>query len=345
MTFEIETFDPKNASALIYEGQNRIRNRIRLEILPDDPPIPLDETINGLQNIPDFVTSFPMVVWNADKTEMVGIAFVALPNHENLHLAQFSINVLPEFRQKGIGKTILSKIADIAKAENRTTLLTASVAKVPAGGLFLEKMGATRGLEAHTNQLVLAELNAATISETLKTAQTKADKFETGLLVGAYPDEMMPGIVALYELVNQQPMGNLDVEDFHFSAEHIRQMEKSMFMRGNERWSIYAREKESGDFAGFTEIIWNPSRPEIINQEFTGVDPRFRGNGLGKLIKVEMLDKILKEKPEAKFVRTGNADVNAPMLKINKDLGFKPYHSECVWQVTAENVFDYLSAS
>ena len=31
---------------------NRHTNRMRLERLPDDPPIPLEETIQNLQNLP-----------------------------------------------------------------------------------------------------------------------------------------------------------------------------------------------------------------------------------------------------------------------------------------------------
>ena len=53
--------------------------------------------------------------------------------------------------------------------------------------------------------------------------------------------------------------------------------------------------------------------------------PKYRGHGLGKWLKAAMLEKVLAERPAVKFVRTGNADENVPMLKINHALGFKPY--------------------
>jgi hypothetical protein len=56
-----------------------------------------------------------------------------------------------------------------------------------------------------------------------------------------------------------------------------------------------------------------------------------------------MLDRILTKRPQARFVRTGNADMNAPMMKINNELGFKPYMAQCVWQVETEKVAEYLS--
>ncbi len=42
-------------------------------------------------------------------------------------------------------------------------------------------------------------------------------------------------------------------------------------------------------------------------------------------------------------MRTGNADSNAAMLKINNALGFKPYTSDALWQVELQKVLDYLN--
>lgn len=44
-------------------------------------------------------------------------------------------------------------------------------------------------------------------------------------------------------------------------------------------------------------------------------------------------------------IRTGNAGSNAPMLRINRELGFKPYKSITVWQVGVDRVLEYLATS
>ena len=56
-----------------------------------------------------------------------------------------------------------------------------------------------------------------------------------------------------------------------------------------------------------------------------------------------MLNKVLKERPGIKYVRTGNADSNAAMLRINGELGFKPYMAGTLWQVEIQKVIEYLN--
>jgi hypothetical protein len=56
-----------------------------------------------------------------------------------------------------------------------------------------------------------------------------------------------------------------------------------------------------------------------------------------------MLEKVLRERPQVKFVRTGNADSNAAMLKINLELGFRSYLSQCFWQAPTEQVAGFLN--
>ena len=76
----------------------------------------------------------------------------------------------------------------------------------------------------------------------------------------------------------------------------------------------------------------------------TGVFTQYRNKGLGRWLKAAMLDKVLKERPEVKYVRTGNADSNAAMLKINIELGFLPYMADTLWQVEIDNVLEYLGS-
>ncbi len=145
-------------------------------------------------------------------------------------------------------------------------------------------------------------------------------------------------------MTNQQPHGELEIEDMHMTPEQLRQMEHNLFARSNQRWTFYLVDRLTGKFVGYTETVWNPNRPEVLRQDMTGIFPAYRNKGLGRWLKAAMLDKVLKELPQVKYIRTGNADSNAAMLRINTELGFKPYMADTLWQVDLQKVLDYLGS-
>ncbi len=211
-----------------------------------------------------------------------------------------------------------------------------------AGEAFLEKLGGERAMQSHTNQLVLADVDRALLAQWM--TPDDAGRFTLEGWEGPHPEDLLPAIAALNESAwNAMPRDALDVEDMHFTPEQMRQMDQQALAGGRERWALAAREASSGKFVGYTETLWNPSRPLFVRQGGTGVFPEFQGHGLGKRLKAAMLERVLRERPDARFVRTGNADSNGPMLRINHALGFRPYLSRTDWQVDTQSVLAYLS--
>lgn len=343
MSIKIRRFDVRNATDRDYALLNKCRNRIRAEELPDDPPIPLEELINRFKNFPEYIDLQIWVAGDASEAAIVAYADLWLFLEDNLHLAEFNIAVLPEARRQGVARQLLSLLVDTARRENRRLMLAETSDRVPAGEAFMRSLGAERGLEAHTNQLVLARVDRALLRRWQEQARERSAGFELGLWEGKYPEADIDAILALLDLMNQAPFGDLDIEGFQFTAERLRQEERSLFSRRFERWTLYVRESGTGNFAGYTEVFWNPNRPAIIQQGMTGVFPEYRNRGLGRWLKAAMLEKILRDRPQARVVRTGNADINAPMLKINMELGFQPYISHCTWQVETAQVAAYLT--
>ena len=342
---KIQPFNTKEASQFEYAALNKHTNHMRLERLPDDPSIPLDETIQNLQSIPAFAEINLWAAWTPDQSEIVAQGnLVTLQMEDNQHMAQFEISVLPEYRQRGLGHQLLSLIADVTRLKNRRLLLTNTVDRVPGGAAFMERIGAQRGMEAHTNQLRMEDLDQDLVANWLKRGNSNLAEFELAFWDGAYPEEKLIEIADLIDLTNQQPFDDLEIEDMHMTPEQIRQMEANMFARGNQRWTFYLVNRETGKFAGYTEVIWNPNRPEYLRQDMTGVFPQYRNKGLGRWLKAAMLEKVKKELPQIKFIRTGNADSNAAMLKINNELGFKPYMADTLWQVELKKVLEYLQS-
>lgn len=104
-------------------------------------------------------------------------------------------------------------------------------------------------------------------------------------------------------------------------------------------------EAADGAFAGYTELVWNPENPRFAQQGDTAVAPEHRGHGLGKWLKAGMLERLHRERPDVRVVRTGNADTNAAMLGINEALAFAATRAVVLWQVDADELARRLEPS
>ncbi len=341
----VDVFNYKDASREDYQKLLDLRIAMREERSPGDPQPTLDEFITNFQSVPPFVVLQVVVAWTPDRTQAAAELEVSFTlTEDNKNLVGFNLDVHRNHRQHGLAAALLKYVVAFAQEHNRTLLITDTDSAIPAGELLMEKMGAMLGLESKTNRLQMADLDPALMRTWVAEAQEKATDFTLGLWEGQIPEEDLQDYMGIIEVMNTAPRGSLQLEDWHPTAEEVRQEEASMLAQGVERWTLYVRHVPSGEVAGFTETYYRPTRPQRIGQGATGVLPKYRNHGLGRWLKGAMMLKVLVERPQVKFVDTGNADSNAPMLKINHEMGFKPHLSHKVWQFTVEQAEAYLAA-
>jgi mycothiol synthase len=338
----LKLFDPDTADNTYFKARHTYLNLSRQEKMPEDPPRSLEASIKSARSwkLLEKVTIEVWHVWEADT--IVAELFIAAPFYdENRHLIDAELEVLAPYRQRGYAKGLLLKVIEMADTYNRTLAIDNTSSRIPAGALFAERLGASRGVETHTNQLELAELDKTLLETWMTNAKTSAKEFELGFWVG-YPEEEITAVATMLEVMNTAPRDNLDIEDWKVTPEMLRQFDAYNKAQGVEFWMMYGRHQPSGELAGYTQTYWDPENPENLRQGDTGVLPKYRGHGLGRWLKAAMLQKVLAERPIVKRIRTGNADSNAPMLAINHALGFKPYIAETVWQIEIQKIKDYL---
>jgi RimJ/RimL family protein N-acetyltransferase len=79
-----------------------------------------------------------------------------------------------------------------------------------------------------------------------------------------------------------------------------------------------------------------------MHQRLTAVARRWRGKGLAKGVKAAMLQLVRERHPEVALAVTHNAEVNAPMLAINRRLGFAAHRHDGLYQIGTESLRTFL---
>ena len=144
-------------------------------------------------------------------------------------------------------------------------------------------------------------------------------------------------------MLNTMPFEHLDHGEIVVTPEKMRDFYERLELSGEVQHTVVTREPD-GTISGITDITWAPYRSAFIEQRFTGVRPEARGRGLGKWIKAAMLLHIRDLYPGTRWIATGNARSNAPMLKINRALGFKPYRTGNEYQIIRDRLGGSLTA-
>ena len=272
-------------------------------------------------------------------------AWIGVPQTEaEQHLIEFDLLVVPAHRQRSIGRHLLAVIANVAAAEHRDLLLTQTNRHVPAGALFMRRIGAQPSLASRTLQLDLASFDQVVLDRWTTHAQERASGFELGFWAGAYPEADVLQMAKLHEVHNDSPHRSSTIGNTTITPELLRQREHEMDTYGQTRWTMYVREQITGEIVGFSEVSWHQHNPEQVEQGVTGVLPAYRKRGLGHWVKAALLSKLARDLPEARFVRTGNPLSNTAMLGVNYDLGFKSISEDLWWELRLEQVRYYLES-
>lgn len=338
-----EEFFPDAADPAVWDAIAAFDAIQRAERDPHDPPRSAAEIRANMQAVPDFVTVRRWHVWDAAHDALLGMAIaMTIEAENNRHLLEFSATVRAEARRRGIGRALLARAAEHGAATGRTLLLAGTDSRVPAGEAFMRRIGAEVGMQAVTNELRLADLDRQLMQRWVADGAARAGSVALGFWDGPYPDADLDAVVAVKQVMNSAPTDDLDVEDMNWTAAQLRAIEGTLWPRGIERWTLYARDTATGALAGYTELLFVPARPDSAEQGDTAVVPAYRGRGIGRWLKAAMIEKVLAERPHITTVQTGNANSNAPMLKINHEMGFREHHANLIWQVPLTRVQAYL---
>lgn len=307
------------------------------------PPLPFELSRARVKSIPDHVTLRLFVARDPDGAVAGDGRALIARTANNQHICEAHVSVRRDRRGRGVGKALLGLVVAAAEAEGRTLLVGWTSARVPAGDSFARRAGAEDAQHSHVNRLLLSELDRGLVRQWLADGPRRAPGYDLVTVDGPYPDDMLEAIADLRGVMSTAPRDALQLEAPMTTVEQLRDMNRRAFDIGGERWSIFARHTATGELVGFTEMGYHPAQPETIDQGGTAVRPAHRGHGLGRWLKAAMLERVLRERPGVEDIRTGNAASNEAMLRINRELGFRPWIAATAWQAPVERVREYLA--
>lgn len=311
------------------------------EAVPEDPQRPFEAIASRMRTYSSLFERWRWAAWSPER-KLVGQIVMHRSTQDNLHIRDIYLTVHPEHRRRGIGRALLSRAAETLGDGQGLLLQSWTTDRVPSSSAFARYLGATPGLRMRASQLDLR-----TVDRKLMREWSAIDPvgYRLEWIDGETPDRLMENVVTAQVTMNTMPREGLQWEDWKVTPETIREWERLGKERGQRRRMVIAIEAATGATASFTEIFFDPRVPSIVHQGGTATVPAYRGKGLGKWVKAQMVERVLREMPDARYIRTENAGSNAAMLAINVGMGFMPAWEEVIWQVPVPEARRILGAA
>jgi GNAT superfamily N-acetyltransferase len=234
--------------------------------------------------------------------------------------AEVEISVLPEHRRRGVGSALAAAVrealaghAEIVQAETYSE----------AGVGFALAQGMRLGNQEH-RLLREMPLDPGPDPGAPAGAASSAPGVEIRTWHGACPEELVEDWARLTTQMDADvPMGDLTRPASRGEVAELRRNEQRMDDQG---WTLVrGLALLEGTAVGYTEIFVNRHDPEILTQDDTLVDRAHRGRGIGRALKLANLENLraVPEAAQARWIQTYTALDNAPMLALNRALGFR----------------------
>ena len=338
----IERYDGPTASEALLREVFTLWQAEDAELRPEDPPYEWEE-VEGLYRIDNDRELRLRWVARDEDGALVGRCDARLPQVSNTDLALVELYVLPDARKRGVGTALTSALLDGLDAHGRARIRT-QIREGSPGDAFVAGRGGTVALTNRKSRMDLTQLDRSMVRGWVEHAErTAADRYSL-LWFSRPPIEHLERYVAVRSMMNTAPRGDLEDEDWRHTPESVLAEADELEAELLTRWSLVVRHDESGDFVGFTEVLFVDSAPEHAWQGGTAVHPEHRNHGLGRWLKGAMAERLLTERPTTRYVDTENAYSNEPMLHINLAMGFELSHTLNDWQAPVAAVRAALEA-
>lgn len=283
------------------------------DLHPDEPVPPFDFMADLARNPGTHRPRRYFLAWDDARSQVLGYGETHWHDGAESHRVQTYVEVIPEARRRGVGRALVEAIWKVAGSEGRTSLL-GSAPHAGAGIDFARAMGAKFGLD---------EIRSV---YRLGVAPEPVSPVEGLSIVswdGECPSRYAASFADLRAVMNTAPQGgDVAYPDDVWDVDRVRRIESTLKEQSVRLYEVAACDVATDQLVGYTEVAIFETWPEVAEQWDTGVLPAYRGRGVAKWVKTEMLLRLHRDHPALQMVSTWNAAVNDSMLAVNKRLGY-----------------------
>jgi GNAT superfamily N-acetyltransferase len=320
-----------------YHTYRRLRHEERR---PGDPITP-DHVVEGdMKRVDPYDVHFRYEIAAAGQMLSwfsAGATRPGSPGHEsNKHLLWAEWSVHPDHRRQGIGRSWIPLVLEIMARNSYTTVGIGT--EEASGHAFLKWLGADPKLSGAERRLDLAAVDWSMLRRWVDEGCKRSPDTKLEVYDGRLPESMWEDYSPqLSSMLNTMPFEDLDHGEIVVTPAVMAEWFARMDIAGRVGHWMLTREPD-GVISGITDMVYASFSPTIVQQGFTGVRPDARGRGIGKWLKAAMAIHMRELYPNAKWFTTDNVGSNAPMLAINKRMGFKEYRAGTDYQITRERL-------
>jgi mycothiol synthase len=254
----------------------------------------------------------------------------------NKHILWADCWVRREHRRHGIASSWIPLVLEIMERHSQTTLSMGT--EEESGHAFLKWLSAESKFTGAENRLKLADVDWKMMRRWVEEGQRRSPETRLEVYDGRVPKSMWEEYsIELSTMLNSMPWEDLDHGDIVINPDVMAHWYERNEEAGRQNHVILAREPD-GVISGITDMLYATYSPTIVHQGFTGVRASARGRGLGKWLKAAMAIRIHELYPQAQWFSTDNAGSNAPMLAINRKMGFKEFRVGSEYQISRERL-------
>ena len=282
----------------------------------------------------------------------VGRAVYEWPIEEGDTATWAVVEVLPDFRRRGIGTALLELVERLHAESGRTTIQgyvaharvdggkrlvpPTGAGSIPAddpGARFLLARGYTLEQVARGSSIRLP-LDPADLAARRAVAKAAAgENYRVLSWTGSTHERWTDDFAVMHTTMSTaDPSAGLDVTEEVWDADRVRSYESTLLGSGRALLTSVVEHVASARLAGFTRLSVPADRSRPTSQEETLVLEAHRGHRLGMLLKTANLEHLASVAPETPLVYTFNAEENRHMLSVNEAVGFVPIGHEGAWK-------------